>query len=211
MTIVLIARHRDPASSPSRRSPVSAPGRDAAAAPAPPVARGRRRRILFPFVGRRALAARARRRAAAGASPRTPRSSRCSWPGCRSTFRSTRRCRASARMAMPLLEAIEQRATEAGVPVDSRIERGRNRRHALRRAIAQERFDRIVIAAAATGKPRLRRRRRRLAARQRRRARSSCCGRAPTISSTWRRRRRPARGSVARTSPAAVALDSSVV
>ncbi len=53
-------------------------------------------------------------------------------------------------MAVPLLEAIEQRATEAGVPVDSRIERGRNRRHALRRTIAQERFDRIVIAAAAT-------------------------------------------------------------
>ena len=54
-------------------------------------------------------------------------------------------------MAVPLLEAIEQRATEAGVPVDSRIERGRNRRHALRQAIAQERFDRIVIAAATKG------------------------------------------------------------
>ena len=56
-------------------------------------------------------------------------------------------------MAMPLLEAIEQRATEAGVPVDSRIERGRNRRHALRQAIADERFDRIVIAAASEGSP----------------------------------------------------------
>jgi len=54
-------------------------------------------------------------------------------------------------MAVPLLEAIEQRATEAGVPVDSRIERGRNRRHALRQAIATERFDRIVIAAASKG------------------------------------------------------------
>ncbi|HTU84208.1 MAG TPA: hypothetical protein VMF57_01465 [Solirubrobacteraceae bacterium] len=54
-------------------------------------------------------------------------------------------------MGVPLLEAIEQRATEAGVPVDSRIERGRNRRHALRRAIAEERFDRIVIAAASRG------------------------------------------------------------
>jgi len=52
---------------------------------------------------------------------------------------------------LPLLEAIEQRATEAGVPVDSRIERGRNPRHALRRAIAEERFDRIVIAAASHG------------------------------------------------------------
>jgi Universal stress protein family len=55
--------------------------------------------------------------------------------------------------AMPLLEAVEQRATEAGVPVDSRIERGRNRRHALRQAIAQERYDRIVIAAASEGSP----------------------------------------------------------
>ena len=54
-------------------------------------------------------------------------------------------------LAMPLLEAIEQRATDAGVPVDARIERGRNRRHALRQAIATEPFDRIVIAAAAHG------------------------------------------------------------
>jgi nucleotide-binding universal stress UspA family protein len=56
-------------------------------------------------------------------------------------------------MAVPLLEAIEQRATEAGVPVDSRIERGRNHIHALRQAIAQERFDRIVMAAAAQDSP----------------------------------------------------------
>jgi nucleotide-binding universal stress UspA family protein len=56
-------------------------------------------------------------------------------------------------MAVPLLEAIEQRATEAGVPVDSRIERGRNHIHALRQAIAQERFDRIVMAAAAQESP----------------------------------------------------------
>ena len=54
-------------------------------------------------------------------------------------------------MAIPLLEAVEQRATEAGIPVDARIVRGRNRRHALRQAIADERFDRIVIAASAHG------------------------------------------------------------
>ncbi len=54
-------------------------------------------------------------------------------------------------MAIPLLEAVEQRATEAGIPVDARIVRGRNRRHALRQAIADERFDRIVIAASADG------------------------------------------------------------
>jgi hypothetical protein len=51
-------------------------------------------------------------------------------------------------MAVPLLEAIEQRAARYGVPVDARIERGRDRRHALREAIAHERYDRIVIAAA---------------------------------------------------------------
>jgi hypothetical protein len=56
-------------------------------------------------------------------------------------------------MAMPLLEAVEQRATEAGISVDSRIVRGRNRRHALRQAIADEKFDRIVIAASAQGSP----------------------------------------------------------
>ncbi|MGN6869981.1 MAG: universal stress protein [Solirubrobacteraceae bacterium] len=56
-------------------------------------------------------------------------------------------------MAVPLLEAIEQRAAEAGVPVDSRIALGRNPRHALREAIATERFDRIVTAAAANGDP----------------------------------------------------------
>jgi hypothetical protein len=49
---------------------------------------------------------------------------------------------------MPLLEVIEQRAATVGVPVDARIERGRTLRHALREAIAHERYDRIVVAAA---------------------------------------------------------------
>ena len=56
-------------------------------------------------------------------------------------------------VGLPLLETIEQRASEAGIPVDSRIERGRNQRHALRQAIAAERFDRIVVAAASNGSP----------------------------------------------------------
>jgi hypothetical protein len=56
-----------------------------------------------------------------------------------------------SRSALPLLEAIEHRATETGIAVDARIERGRNRRHALRRTVANERFDQIVIAAAAHG------------------------------------------------------------
>ena len=49
---------------------------------------------------------------------------------------------------LPLLETIEQRAAALGVPVDARVDRGRNLRHAMREAIAHERFDRIVIAAA---------------------------------------------------------------
>jgi hypothetical protein len=49
---------------------------------------------------------------------------------------------------LPLLETIEQRAVAAGVPVDSRIERGRTLRHGLREAMDHERFDRIVVAAA---------------------------------------------------------------
>ena len=54
-------------------------------------------------------------------------------------------------IAIPLQEAIEHRAVAFGVPVDARIERGRTYRHALRETIAQERFDRIVIAAAPHG------------------------------------------------------------
>jgi nucleotide-binding universal stress UspA family protein len=52
------------------------------------------------------------------------------------------------RIGMALLETIEQRALALGVPVDPRIERGRTARHALREAIAHERFDRLVVAAA---------------------------------------------------------------
>jgi len=108
------------------------------------------RRILFPFVlnalSPRALDAALRLAAAEGATlvpvflARVPLDLPLDTP-------LPRQCS----MAVPLLEAIEQRATEAGVPVDSRIERGRNRRHALRQAIAQERFDRIVMAAASKG------------------------------------------------------------
>jgi hypothetical protein len=54
-------------------------------------------------------------------------------------------------VALPLLEAMEQRATRAEVPVDSRIERGRTVRHALRQLMAHERFERMVVAAGADG------------------------------------------------------------
>jgi nucleotide-binding universal stress UspA family protein len=47
---------------------------------------------------------------------------------------------AEAAKAMPMLEAIEQRATGQGVPVD-----------ALRRLLGQESFDRVVVSATATG------------------------------------------------------------
>jgi hypothetical protein len=55
--------------------------------------------------------------------------------------------------AIPLQEAIEQRASAFHVPVDARIEQGRTYRHALRETINHEHFDRIVIAAAANGSP----------------------------------------------------------
>ncbi|MGD9734876.1 MAG: universal stress protein [Solirubrobacterales bacterium] len=56
-----------------------------------------------------------------------------------------------AAQAMSMLEAIEQRASSKGVPVDARIERGRTYRHALERLLATETFDRVVVSATATG------------------------------------------------------------
>lgn len=56
---------------------------------------------------------------------------------------------AEAARAMPLLEAIEQRAAGQGVAVDSRIERGRSYRHALERLLGRESFDRVVVPASA--------------------------------------------------------------
>ncbi|HEV3323083.1 MAG TPA: universal stress protein [Solirubrobacteraceae bacterium] len=57
--------------------------------------------------------------------------------------------RSECDVALPMLETIERRAARAEVPVDSRIERGRTVRHALRELAAHERFDRIVVAAGA--------------------------------------------------------------
>jgi nucleotide-binding universal stress UspA family protein len=56
-------------------------------------------------------------------------------------------------LAVPMQDAVEQRATQFDVGVDSRIERGRSYRHALRQTIANERFDMIVLAAAAGDGP----------------------------------------------------------
>jgi nucleotide-binding universal stress UspA family protein len=50
--------------------------------------------------------------------------------------------------AFGVFEAIEQRAARAGVPVDARIARGRNVRHAMRQLMAEVPARRIVVAAA---------------------------------------------------------------
>ena len=55
--------------------------------------------------------------------------------------------------ALPLLEAIEQRAARAGVAVDSRIERGRTYRHAILELVSHERVDTMVVAAGDAGSP----------------------------------------------------------
>lgn len=54
---------------------------------------------------------------------------------------------AEAAKAMPMLEAIEQRAGLKDVRVDARIERGRSYRHALARLLEQESFDRVIVPA----------------------------------------------------------------
>jgi hypothetical protein len=48
---------------------------------------------------------------------------------------------------MPLLEAIDQRISSQGLPVDARVSRGRSARDALRRLLDHEHFDRIIISA----------------------------------------------------------------
>ncbi len=48
---------------------------------------------------------------------------------------------------MPLLEAIEQRATSQGIAVDARVARGRTYRDALTHLLAAEQFDRIIVSA----------------------------------------------------------------
>ncbi len=112
-----------------------------------PVSAPTERRILFPFVGsalsQRALDAALRLARAEGATlmpvflARVPLTLPLDSPLPR-----------QAAVCLPLQEAIEQRAAAYGVPVDARVERGRTYRHALRRTIAAERFERIVMAAA---------------------------------------------------------------
>lgn len=51
--------------------------------------------------------------------------------------------------AMPVLEAIEQKAHAKGVPVDARVQRGRTYRHALARLLEAEPVDRVIVSASA--------------------------------------------------------------
>jgi nucleotide-binding universal stress UspA family protein len=48
---------------------------------------------------------------------------------------------------MPLAEAIEQRVGSQGIPVESRISRGRSYRDALRHLLDHESFDRVIVSA----------------------------------------------------------------
>lgn len=49
--------------------------------------------------------------------------------------------------AMPLLEAIEQKAIREGVRVDARVGRGRSYRDALRHVLDAEPVDRVIVSA----------------------------------------------------------------
>lgn len=58
-----------------------------------------------------------------------------------------------AGLALPVLEAVEQRASRKGIMTDCRVSRGRTRRDALRRLVAEEDVDRIIVAARRDGDP----------------------------------------------------------
>lgn len=56
-----------------------------------------------------------------------------------------------ARM-LPGLESIEHEARGAGVPIDTRMERGRSVRDALTQLWSVERFDRVILPATSNGR-----------------------------------------------------------
>jgi nucleotide-binding universal stress UspA family protein len=55
-------------------------------------------------------------------------------------------------IALPILEAIEREAHHAGVPIDTRVERGRSLRDAITQLWAVEHFDRVILPATAGGR-----------------------------------------------------------
>lgn len=109
--------------------------------------RPRERRILFPFVGsavsRLALDA-ALRLAASEDATLVPAYLACVPMHLPLGATLPRQ----GKIAVDLFDTIEQHATRAGVPVDSRIVRGRSPRHALQTLIEQESFYRVVATAA---------------------------------------------------------------
>jgi hypothetical protein len=112
-------------------------------APEPPAARSR---ILFPFVGselsERALQATLRLGWAEEAIVVPVYLARIPLP-----LTLDAPLGRSCEDAFSVFEAIEQRAAQAGVPVDARIVRGRNIRHALRNLIAEvPNASRMVVA-----------------------------------------------------------------
>jgi hypothetical protein len=60
-------------------------------------------------------------------------------------------CPRQSAVATALQDAIEHTASACGISIDARIECGRTYRHALRQAITNERFDRVVLAASPPG------------------------------------------------------------
>ncbi len=116
----------------------------------PSAGRDHEERILLPFtsqaISRRAFQAAIRLAHAEGATvvpaflARVPRTLPLDAP-----------LPAACEIGMPLLEAIEQRVSAEGIPVDSRVSRGRTYRDALERLLKEERFDRVIIST--TGNP----------------------------------------------------------
>ena len=89
-----------------------------------------------------------------------------------------------AGLALPVLEAVEQRAARQGIPTDCRVSRGRTRRDALRRLVAEEQVDRIIVAARRDGDPGFTQDDIVVAAGAPPRPRSSCCGRDRTTTAS---------------------------
>ena len=143
------ARRDHPARGAGRRR-VRGPA--AARAPRAPPTRRRARppRSSSPSSGPSCPSARSRRRCGSRAR-RTPRRARL--PGLRAAAARPRRAvRAHVRGGVRRLRGDRAAGRPRGVPVDSRIARGRNVRHALRQLIADVPAQRIVVAAADNGR-----------------------------------------------------------
>ncbi len=108
-------------------------------------------RVVFPFTGA-ALSQRGARRGAPSRARRR-RDARAGVPRrrCRCTCRSMPRFRAPATARCRCWRRSSSAPCAAGVAVDSRIERGRSYRHAIRELVEHEHFDTIVVTAGDAG------------------------------------------------------------